>query len=114
MKPEDVMKALECCAINQSCDGCPMFGSTPEADCSYSVMSCALALIREKDAVIDRLYKNLNETAKEQYINGRADAITELADAVKLEFYREFDEIIPSIMADKIDQIAKELKGEQA
>lgn len=48
----DVMRALECCTINQSCDGCPMFGEKPEADCNYYVMSCALALLREKDALL--------------------------------------------------------------
>ena len=57
LKPEDVMRALECCTINQSCDGCPMFGEEPEADCNYYVMSCALALLREKDAEIERLQK---------------------------------------------------------
>lgn len=36
----------------------------------------------------------------------------ELAEKIKLEFYYEFDEIIPSIMADKIDEVVDEmLKG---
>ena len=35
--------------------------------------------------------------------------IKAFAELVKLEFYRQFDELIPSIMADKIDEIAKEL-----
>ena len=41
----------------------------------------------------------------------QSNVITEFAERVKMEFYREFDEIIPSIMADKIDQIAKEMIG---
>lgn len=31
------------------------------------------------------------------------------AERVKMAFYYEFDELIPSIMADKIDEIAKEI-----
>ena len=86
-------------------------------------------LLDEKDAEIERLTINMNAyglTAKNlandfadyqadvkmDIAAARAEAITEFAERVKLEFYREFDEIIPSIMADKIDQIAQEMKGE--
>ena len=31
--------------------------------------------------------------------------VERFAEEIKLEFYREFDEIIPSIMADKIDEL---------
>ena len=34
--------------------------------------------------------------------------LKEFAEDVKLEFYKEFDEIIPSIMADRIDELVKE------
>ena len=33
--------------------------------------------------------------------------VDRFAEEIKLEFYREFDEIIPSIMADKIDELKK-------
>ena len=33
--------------------------------------------------------------------------VERFAEEIKLEFYREFDEIIPSIMADKIDELKK-------
>ena len=42
----------------------------------------------------------------------KAEAYKEFAERVKLEFYYEFDELIPSIMADKIDNLLKELIGE--
>lgn len=38
--------------------------------------------------------------------------IKQFAERVKMEFYYEFDEIIPSIMSDKIDKILKEILGE--
>lgn len=39
----------------------------------------------------------------------RKQAVKEFAERVKMAFYYEFDELIPSIMADKIDKIAKEV-----
>ena len=36
-----------------------------------------------------------------------------LAERIKNEFYIQFDEIIPSIMADKIDEIVKEVLNEE-
>lgn len=36
------------------------------------------------------------------------------AELVKLEFYRQFDELIPSVMADRIDEIIKETVGEES
>lgn len=42
----------------------------------------------------------------------RKQAVEEFAASVKLAFYYEFDELIPSIMADKIDALVKEECGE--
>lgn len=42
----------------------------------------------------------------------RKEAVKEFAESVKLAFYYEFDELIPSIMADKIDALVKEVCGE--
>ena len=39
----------------------------------------------------------------------RKQAIKEFAERVKMAFYYEFDELIPSIMADKIDVLVKEV-----
>lgn len=191
LKPEDVMKALECCMLTNEqqecrCEECPLW-ETSVMVCQELLAYHALALLREKDArledlaqqcadiimecdkrdaerlgelmekdaeikglvdgwskdqdrfeklcaekdaEIERLTINMNAyglTAKNlandfadyqadvkmDIAAARAEAITEFAERVKLEFYREFDEIIPSIMADKIDQIAQEMKGEQ-
>ena len=42
----------------------------------------------------------------------RKQAVKEFAERVKMAFYYEFDELIPSIMADRIDELAKEVCGE--
>lgn len=42
----------------------------------------------------------------------RKQAVKEFAERVKMAFYYEFDELIPSTMADKIDALVKEECGE--
>lgn len=39
-------------------------------------------------------------------------AMKEFAERVKMAFYYEFDELIPSTMADKIEEIVKEVCGD--
>jgi hypothetical protein len=41
----------------------------------------------------------------------RKETADKFAERVKMAFYYEFDELIPSIMSDKIDEIAKEITG---
>lgn len=38
-------------------------------------------------------------------------AVKEFAASIKIAFYQEFEELIPSIMADKIDELVKEVCG---
>ena len=42
----------------------------------------------------------------------RKETAKEIAERVKMAFYYEFDELIPSIMADKIDELVKEICGD--
>lgn len=39
-------------------------------------------------------------------------AVEDVAERIKMAFYYEFEELIPSIMADKIDEIVKEALNE--
>lgn len=39
--------------------------------------------------------------------------IKKFAERVKMAFYQEFDEVIPSIMAVRIDEIARKLENEK-
>ena len=62
-------------------------------------------------------------TSKEKFMKSfRADIQTQkekkelaekLAERIKNEVYIQFDEIIPSIMADRIDEIVKEVLNEE-
>lgn len=64
-------------------------------------------------------YKEIYETLQEledKIENGtliEAKKLNDFAERIKMEFYYEFDELIPSIMADKIDKILKELQVEK-
>lgn len=40
-------------------------------------------------------------------------AVKEFAERIKMVFYYEFDELIPSRMADKIDELVKEACGDE-
>lgn len=39
-------------------------------------------------------------------------AVEDVAERIKMAFYYEFDELIPSIMADKIDELVEEVCGD--
>lgn len=81
LKPEDVMKALECCA-DKRCygtrDSCPLFDWNDEDDawvCTNKLCKAALALLREKDALIakhEAYIDTLNED-KEYLVTQIAD-----------------------------------------
>lgn len=62
-------------------------------------------------------------TSKEKFIKSfktdtqiqkeKKELAEKLAKRIKNEFYIQFDEIIPSIMADRIDEIVKEILNEE-
>ena len=62
-------------------------------DLSRKTVHRTIMLLIKLDEQINRLYKNLNETAKEQYINGRNDGIREFAEIVKKNQRRLFNAI---------------------
>lgn len=51
------------------------------------------------------------EVLENETKNARKETAEKFAERVKMAFYYEFDEFIPSIMADKIDEICKEITG---
>ena len=55
--------------------------------------------------------KHAKKFMEKGYGNVRA-AVKEFAERIKTAFYQEFEELIPSIMADKIDELVKEVCGD--
>ena len=132
LKPEDVMKALELCNTPRSgvCKICPYheFG----ASCHTKRNADALALLREKDAEIERLKSHINRLKKydeERDIRlharltekARADAITEVLNRITSNKYvvskiHYVEDEAPTITYQltnwQLAKIAKEMKGE--
>ena len=141
LNAEQVKKALECCHSCNEAD-CKNCGYRQKAEgvedlyisCTNVLIADALALINSQEQRIKELAEEnerlrvvadmsdttltdalriVNEFCDNRVKRSKADTVRKMAESIKLEFYREFDEIIPSIMADRIDQIAKEmLEGE--
>ena len=64
---------------------------------THSRKSCSLRPIAER--LVDAGYGDVRA------------AVKEFAESIKMAFYQEFEELIPSIMADKIDELVKEVCG---
>lgn len=82
--------------------------STTVHDCEQKdcIRNCQFA--RQKDCKHFRAAKDLQA---EGYGDVR-EAVKEFAESVKMAIYYEFDELIPSRMADKIDELVKEVCGD--
>ena len=82
--------------------------STTVHDCEQKdcIRNCQFA--KQKDCKYFRAAKDLQAKG---YGDVRA-AVKEFAESVKMAFYHEFDELIPSIMADKISELVKEVCGD--
>ncbi len=117
MKPEDVMRALECHSLAgiSTCEDCPYCDTTAPGDCGCEMAKDALALLREKDAEIERLSHQCSECAgctqwKCDCSIIRADAITEFAERLKT-FYKHLPgNTVGGAVEYHIDQIAKEMR----
>ena len=107
MADNEIIKALECCLI-KDCDNCP-----------YDQYACDPHLERDALNLINRL-KDENKDLRQIVFTDRSkaiknlktEAVREFAERVKTEFYYEFDEIIPSIMSDKIDNLLEKIEKE--
>ena len=109
---EQIIKAFECCVTYEFCTGCPLVDNCLS---SYSLLKLTLDLINRQKAEIERLENTIEDMSDRQITlveRTEAYAIKEFAEQVKMAFYYEFDELIPSIMADKIDNLVKEMVGE--
>lgn len=111
LKPEDVMRALELCNTPRSgvCKICPYheFG----ASCHTKRNADAIALLREKDAEIERLNDTLADALVRAEI-ARFEAITEFLERAKTQA-REMGDLKPFITIEDLEKIAKEIRGEQ-
>ncbi len=121
-KPEDVMRALEC-HIKRRCWDCPIGKEDIQQlskPCSQLIAELALALLREKDAEIERLNVELQamrcaaNSYKMHYESARAEVITVFAD---LAIKRICEKVVAptpseSYIVEKCNQIIYETEKE--
>lgn len=128
MNDADIIKALECCGVKESCTECYFNTHKAEDICARIVVQKALDLINRQKAEIERFSRaihNMSITTEVQMraerefqwlqINrvkqARAEAITEFEDRLKVHaYYINFPMVHRVIDEDDIDQIAKEVK----
>ena len=68
-------------------------------------------IARQRKVRIEQLEKLLDDRCDSCIERTRKETAEKFAERVKMAFYYHFDELIPSIMADKIDEICKEIIG---
>lgn len=66
--------------------------------------------VKWKEQVLKEI--KLLEAENDALRQGKKAAVEDVAERIKMAFYYEFDELIPSTMADKIDGIVKEVINE--
>lgn len=66
---------------------------------------------RDKQLILKLRLKLAKAYSEQKTI--KSEAIKDFAEKVKLKFYEEFDELIPSIMADEIDNLVAEMVGDE-
>lgn len=124
MTKDEIITALKCCCFgNGSCVSCPL-NEEYTVGCAEKLVTDTRNIIESQQAEINSLKERLDIADKETQLahkanmtyviaaeKSKAKALKRLADAIRLEFYREYEEIIPSIMSDKIDELVKEFIG---
>ena len=113
---EDIIKALECCTAD-FCVGCPLDDKEPDS-CINELNSEIISFIEQQESSIEHLKKLLEIADKETqaahkgniaYVieceENRKKSLKKLGEDIKIEFHKNFDELIPSIMSDIIDEL---------
>lgn len=118
---EEIIKTLECCADskNYQCNKCPLY-----ADCEKaSIAENALDLINRQKSEIEELknYIHRCKSGKEYWVKCLLEkpheAINEFAEKLKKKCYEDFEEsdemLAPYVTEDNIDEVLKEMVGEE-
>lgn len=113
----EIMKNVRCCADNY-CKNCSLQGKPNCKNTLFSLAWNTLYDLKSENDILKKKY-DLAVSEREANVKGftetlnniKAETRKELAEQIKMAFYYEFDEIIPSIMSDKIDELVSEYGG---
>lgn len=89
MSEKDIIKALECCGVNQSCEGCPFKNKGFCVGTVHALLTAAHDLVNRQKAEIERLEKENNQFADigKMYSEIKSEAITDFAERLKKKAY---------------------------
>lgn len=105
LKP-DVIRALECCDFKAECDDCPYVGRC------WDLNRDAIALLREKDAEIERLNDTLADALVRAEV-AKVETITEFAERLKRFYSHLGGKTVGGSVEYHIEQVKKELLKEE-
>ena len=114
MTDSDIVKALECCCKNNNCDGCPLDYLTFSSQCASELAIKSLDIINRQKAEIERLNKEVETFADigKMYSEIKAEAYREFAERVKICLQGDIRYDNKILFECDIDNILKELVGE--
>lgn len=116
MTDNDIIKALECCSSEFEChNGCPYYNNGEFKCRDLSFYKDTLDLINRQKAEIEEKSNKLRDVLP-IVAELKAEAITEFAERLREKCKAKDEEawyVYHSITCEDIDQIAKEMKGEQ-
>ena len=82
--------------------------------CSKGCQTNGCRVYEVSEALYNAGYRKIDDDCavitKDELKQYKVQAVKEFAEKVKMAFFYEFDEIIPSIMSDKIDELIKEFE----
>ena len=113
MTDNEIIKALECCG-RESCNGCPYRNG--KCHQGNPMIRDARDLINRQKAEIESLKKTAFDKGLDLsviYKIAKDKAIKDFAKQVKMELCYEFGGLLPSSIANRIDNLVKEMTGEQ-
>ena len=122
MTDEQIVEALKYCSKGETiCFMCPLYNKTDH--CVDMLAKNALDLINRQQAEIERLEKirkadnNLITSLNKCYETAKAEAYKEFTEKLKEKCYEDFQEtyemLSPYVTDDDIDNLLKEMEGEE-
>ena len=112
MTDNEIIKALEYCLSGKdydtACMKCPI---EPICESDAILLKYALDLINRQKAKIESLKHRKTELQirNQELQHEKSEAIKEFAENAKKECYATYDEVLPSLFADIIDNLVKQM-----
>ncbi|MDD6988752.1 hypothetical protein [Ruminococcus sp.] len=109
MTDNEIIKSMQCVIGNDAnCSECTYQKVLPFPSCRMMCAKNALNLINRQQAEIER-YLHSIKLLENDVATAKSEAIKWFAEKLKMECYATYDEVLPSLFADIIDKLVKEM-----